>query len=80
MRVRCPWPGTDPLMLAYHDLEWGMPVHDDRIHFEFLLLEGAQAGLSWRTILHRREGYRRAFAGFDPRIVAAFDYQELTGA
>lgn len=73
MRVRCPWPGDDPLMLAYHDLEWGAPVHDDRVHFEFLVLEGAQAGLSWRTILHRREGYRRAFAGFDPQVVAAYD-------
>ena len=77
MRVRCPWPGDDPLMLAYHDLEWGAPVHDDRIHFEFLILEGAQAGLSWRTILHRREGYRRAFAGFDPRVVAAFDERQI---
>lgn len=73
MRVRCPWPGDDPLMLAYHDLEWGAPVHDDRLHFEFLILEGAQAGLSWRTVLHRREGYRRAFAGFDPHVVAAYD-------
>jgi DNA-3-methyladenine glycosylase I len=60
-------------MQAYHDLEWGAPVHDDRIHFEFLVLESAQAGLSWRTILHRREGYRRAFAGFEPGVVAAFD-------
>ncbi len=64
-------------MLAYHDLEWGAPVHDDRIHFEFLVLEGAQAGLSWRTILHRREGYRRAFAGFDPQVVAAFDERQI---
>ncbi len=77
MRIRCPWPGDDPLMLAYHDLEWGAPVHDDRIHFEFLILEGAQAGLSWRTILHRREGYRRAFAGFDPQVVAAFDERQI---
>ena len=59
-------------MRAYHDREWGVPVHDDRTHFEFLVLEGAQAGLSWRTILHRREGYRRAFAGFDPAKVARF--------
>jgi DNA-3-methyladenine glycosylase I len=59
-------------MLAYHDREWGVPVHDDRALFEFLVLEGAQAGLSWRTILERREGYRRAFAGFDPRVVAGF--------
>jgi DNA-3-methyladenine glycosylase I len=64
-------------MRAYHDLEWGTPVHDDRVHFEFLVLEGAQAGLSWRTILHRREGYRRAFAGFDPQVVAAFDHRQI---
>ena len=59
-------------MEAYHDTEWGVPVHDDRRHFEFLILEGAQAGLSWRTVLQRREGYRRAFAGFDPEKVARF--------
>lgn len=69
---RCAWAGTDPLMIAYHDKEWGRPVHDDRTHFEFLILEGAQAGLSWSTILHKREGYRKAFAGFDPRKVAKF--------
>ena len=60
-------------MLAYHDEEWGNPVHDDRTHFEFLVLESSQAGLSWRTILHKREGYRRAFSGFDPEAVATFD-------
>lgn len=70
--IRCPWPGDDALMVRYHDEEWGVPVHDDRRHFEFLILEGAQAGLSWRTILHRREGYRRAFAGFDPEQVARY--------
>jgi DNA-3-methyladenine glycosylase I len=59
-------------MEAYHDKEWGVPVHDDQRHFEFLVLEGAQAGLSWRTVLQRREGYRRAFAGFDPQKVARF--------
>lgn len=69
---RCPWCGTDPLYVAYHDQEWGVPAHDDRRLFEFLILEGAQAGLSWITILKRREGYRRAFAGFDPARVAAF--------
>jgi DNA-3-methyladenine glycosylase I len=69
---RCPWCGTDPLYVAYHDEEWGVPVHDDRRLFEFLVLEGAQAGLSWFTILKRREGYRQAFAGFDPKRVAAF--------
>jgi len=73
MPERC-WPRNDddPLMTAYHDGEWGVPNHDDRTHFEFLVLEGAQAGLSWRTVLGRREGYRRAFAGFDPEKVARF--------
>ncbi len=72
MPERCGWTGDDPLMIAYHDTEWGVPVHDDRRLFEALVLGGAQAGLSWRTILHRREGYRNAFAGFDPRDVARF--------
>jgi len=71
--VRCPWCGTDPLYTAYHDHEWGVPLHDERRLFEMLTLEGAQAGLSWLTILRKREGYRRAFAGFDPQIVAGFD-------
>lgn len=71
--ARCPWSGTDPLYIAYHDSEWGVPVHDDRIHFEFLILEGAQAGLSWSTILKKREHYRRAFDGFDPVRVAQYD-------
>jgi DNA-3-methyladenine glycosylase I len=70
---RCKWCGNDPLYVAYHDLEWGTPVHDDRLLFEFLTLEGAQAGLSWITILKRRDGYRCAFADFDPAIVAGFD-------
>lgn len=70
---RCPWSeGVSPAYLEYHDSEWGVPVRDDRRQFEFLVLEGAQAGLSWATILHRREGYRRAFAGFDPARVARF--------
>ncbi len=70
---RCPWSeGISPAYLEYHDREWGVPVHDDRKQFEFLTLEGAQAGLSWSTILHRREGYRRAFADFDPAKVARF--------
>jgi DNA-3-methyladenine glycosylase I len=69
---RCPWCGTEPLYVSYHDEEWGVPVHDDTKLFEFLVLEGAQAGLSWRTILVRRDGYRRAFAHFDPRIVAEY--------
>ncbi|HEY6474426.1 MAG TPA: DNA-3-methyladenine glycosylase I [Acidimicrobiales bacterium] len=71
-RRRCDWAGTDPEMVAYHDTEWGVPVHDDGTHFEFLVLEGAQAGLSWSTILKRRSGYRKAFAGFDPVKVARF--------
>jgi len=72
-KTRCPWPGAhQPLYIAYHDEEWGVPVHDDRTMFEFLILEGAQAGLSWFTILARREGYRRAYAGFDPERVARF--------
>lgn len=70
---RCPWAGDDPRMIAYHDEEWGVPVHDDRTLFEFLILEGAQAGLSWSTILRKREAYRSAFAGFDPGRVAGFD-------
>src|SRR6478735_10077698 len=69
---RCWWCGEDPLMIAYHDREWGVPVHDDRVLFEFLILEGAQAGLSWETILNKRENYRRALAGFDVRKVSRF--------
>ena len=69
--TRCSWAQT-PLSIAYHDGEWGQPVHDDRVLFEFLILEGAQAGLSWETILQKREGYRAAFAGFDPARVARF--------
>ncbi len=72
MKVRCAWVGDDPLYVAYHDMVWGVPVHDDQVLFEFLVLEGAQAGLSWLTILRKREHYRRAFAGFDPEKVAAF--------
>lgn len=72
-RKRCRWAGSDPLMVAYHDEEWGVPLHDDRGLFEFLLLEGAQAGLSWATILRKREGYRKAFSGFDPEKIARFD-------
>jgi DNA-3-methyladenine glycosylase I len=71
-RTRCAWAGEDPLMVAYHDQEWGRPQHDDRVLFEFLTLEGAQAGLSWSTILRKRENYRAAFHGFDPGKVARF--------
>ncbi len=70
--VRCAWAGSDPLMQAYHDLEWGVPVHDDRVLFEFLTLEGAQAGLSWSTILKRRDTYRAAFHDFDIARIAAY--------
>jgi DNA-3-methyladenine glycosylase I len=73
MTTRCQWAGSDPLYLAYHDLEWGVPVHDDRALFEFLVLEGAQAGLSWSTILKKRAAYRAAFDNFDPAVVAAYD-------
>ena len=71
-KVRCAWSGSDPLYVAYHDKQWGVPVREERELFEMLVLEGAQAGLSWLTILRKREGYRRAFAGFDPDKVARF--------
>ena len=74
---RCDWCGGDPLMEAYHDEEWGVPLHDDRRHFEFLVLDGAQAGLSWQTILRKRQNYRQAFAGFDPAKVARFDERDV---
>ena len=73
---RCAW-ATTPLGIAYHDREWGVPQHDDRVLFEFLVLEGAQAGLSWETILRKREGYRAAFDGFDPARVARFDQRRV---
>lgn len=76
-RPRCPWPGADALMRAYHDEEWGAPTHDDRTLFEFLVLEGAQAGLSWSTILNKRGGYRVAFDQFDPALVARYDEARL---
>jgi DNA-3-methyladenine glycosylase I len=75
--TRCAWVGDNPLYLVYHDEEWGVPIHDDRLLFEFLVLEGAQAGLSWLTILKKREGYRMAFAGFDVARVAAFGPQDV---
>jgi DNA-3-methyladenine glycosylase I len=74
---RCEWCGDDPLYVKYHDEEWGKPIHDDRIMFEFLVLEGAQAGLSWITILKRREHYRKAFAKFDPKKVAKFTEKDV---
>ena len=70
---RCEWAGTEPLYVAYHDEEWGVPTHDDRKLFEMLILEGAQAGLSWSTILNKRQNYRRAFENFEPEIVAGYD-------
>lgn len=77
MKPRCPWAGSDPLYVAYHDQEWGVPVHEDRRLFEFLVLEGAQAGLSWITILKKREAYRAAFDAFDPERVACYDEARL---
>jgi DNA-3-methyladenine glycosylase I len=75
--VRCGW-ATGELMIRYHDEEWGVPVHDDRTLFEFLILEGAQAGLSWSTILNKRDHYRRAFEGFDPKLVARYDRRRIS--
>jgi DNA-3-methyladenine glycosylase I len=74
---RCEWCKADPLYVAYHDTEWGVPVRDDRVLFEFLVLEGAQAGLSWITILRKRAAYRKAFAGFDPEKVARYDRRKI---
>lgn len=77
MKKRCQWCGTDPDYVAYHDEEWGVPVHDDRLLFEFLVLEGAQAGLSWLTILRKRDNYRRAFHGFDFEKVAMYKAKDV---
>lgn len=74
---RCAWAENDPLMAAYHDEEWGRPVYDSRALWEKLILDGFQAGLSWRTILHRREGFRRAFKGFDPEVIAKFGARDI---
>jgi DNA-3-methyladenine glycosylase I len=73
---RCAWLGDDPLMMAYHDDEWGVPLHDDRRHFEFIVLDGFQAGLSWRTVLNKRENFRRAFDGFDPEKIVRYGETE----
>ncbi len=75
--IRCEWSGSDPLYIAYHDREWGVPVHDDRLLFEFLILEGAQAGLSWLTILKKRDNYRKAFDNFDFERIANYTETEL---
>lgn len=77
MKKRCTWSGTDPLMIAYHDKEWGRPTHDDKVHFEFLILEAAQAGLSWSTVLKKREAYRKNFADFDPVKVSKFSQAKV---
>lgn len=76
-KIRCPWPMGDPIYLDYHDNEWGRPLHDDNRLFEMLILEGAQAGLSWITVLKKREEYRRAFDNFDPRKVALYDNAKI---
>ena len=77
-KARCPWAKTE-IYVQYHDAEWGVPVHDDRLLFEFLVLEGAQAGLSWETILKKRENYRRAFDNFDPAVIARYGQKKLKG-
>jgi DNA-3-methyladenine glycosylase I len=77
MKGTCPWPQDDPQMVEYHDTEWGVPLHDDRKLFEFLVLDAFQAGLSWSTILHKRENFRTAFKGFDPRKVARFTQPDI---
>lgn len=77
MIYRCGWSISDPLMIDYHDNEWGVPVHDDRKHFEMIVLDGAQAGLSWQTVLKKREAYREAFDNFDPKKVARYDERKI---
>ena len=77
-KKRCDWVGENPLMVAYHDEEWGMPVHDDRVLFEFLILEGAQAGLAWQTVLNKRENYRKALDGFDAHMIARYGAKDVT--
>ncbi len=77
MVTRCEWAGSDPLYRSYHDEDWGVPLHDDQMLFEFLILEGAQAGLSWITILKKRENYRAAFDNFDPKLVAVYDEDKI---
>lgn len=77
---RCGWPGDDPLMIRYHDEEWGVPVHDDRKWFEFIVLDAFQAGLSWKTVLHKREAFHRVFYGFDPQRVAGMSERAMEAA
>ena len=78
MKSRCSWSETDPLYIKYHDKEWGVPLHDDRRLFEFLILDGAQAGLSWLTILKKRQNYRNAFDHFDPHIIAGYETRKVS--
>ena len=78
MKKSCDWPGENTLMIEYHDTEWGVPVHDDRTLFEFLMLDNAQAGLSWQTILNKRENYRKAFDNFDPAKIARYNKRKIT--
>jgi DNA-3-methyladenine glycosylase I len=78
MKKSCGWPGDDELMIEYHDTEWGTPVHDDRKLFEFLMLDVAQAGLSWRTVLNKRQNYRKAFDNFDPAKIARYNERKIT--
>ena len=78
MKSRCSWSATDPLYTKYHDTEWGVPLHDDRRLFEFIILDGAQAGLSWLTILKKRQNYREAFENFDPRKIARYDTRKVS--
>ncbi|WP_372680742.1 DNA-3-methyladenine glycosylase I [Desulfosarcina sp.] len=79
-RQRCGWPGDDPLMVRYHDEEWGVPVHDDRKWFEFILLDAFQAGLSWKTVLHKRDAFHQVFYGFDPQRVAGMSEKAMADA
>lgn len=76
-KIRCPWPGNDELMVKYHDREWGLPQHNDRLLFEYLLLDAFQAGLSWAIILKKRENFRKAFSNFNPRIIAKYDNKKV---
>jgi DNA-3-methyladenine glycosylase I len=78
VKSRCGWSTNDPLYIEYHDTEWGVPLHDDRRLFEFLILDGAQAGLSWLTILKKRQNYRKAFENFDPQIIARYDNRKIS--
>lgn len=77
IKNRCTWPGDDKLMIEYHDKEWGSPCHDDKLHFEYLILDTFQAGLSWRTILHKRENFRKAFSNFNPKIIAGYKRKKI---